>query len=630
MQNRMSLWKSLVLLVNAMTRFFLFSTVAIMSLLIASCAKSKPDSAFKKESRKQTRATTSVRLEQQSNGCWQLLRGDQPYYVNGAGGQGSLKLLAQCGGNSMRTWGVGDDTQKLLDAAQAEGLTVAFGIWLEHERHGFDYNSFDQVSKQVDEALEAVRNFKSHPAILVWGIGNEMEGYQSGDNPAIWLQVEYIAGQIKKLDPDRPTMTVIADVGGNKVRAINKFCPSIDIIGINSYGGVMSIPKRYREAGGSKPYIVTEFGPQGTWEVEKNGIGCYDEPTSTEKAKTYKSAFDTLKTDRELCLGSYAFLWGNKQEATATWFGMLLPDGCKTAAVDAMTEAWTGQKTNNGCPEVESLGLIGPNEVEKGSSVKVNLKTRDPEGDKLKVEWVLMAEPGNYVTGGDFQPDPKKFPDSIVSSDANGAEIKMPNEPGIYRVYAYVRDGNNGAAVANVPLRIKGKPIAVEGRKTSMPIFVYDEPRDNAPYVPSGFMGEIRSITLDTTCTDSPKNGEHCLKCSFSNTKSWGGVAWQNPENDWGEKPGGLDLTGARKLTFWVRGAAGGESVKFGFGLLGRDKKFFDTAKKEISLNLTDQWKQHTIDLSDCDLKRIKTGFFWSLESKGKPISFFLDDIKFQ
>ena len=88
--------------------------------------------------------------------------------------------------------------------------------------------------------------------MLVWGIGNEMEGYDKGGNPAIWQHIEDLCQMVKKIDPNHPTMTVIAEIGGDRIAAIHKHCPSLDIIGINSYGGAASLPERYRKAGGKK------------------------------------------------------------------------------------------------------------------------------------------------------------------------------------------------------------------------------------------------------------------------------------------------------------------------------------------------------------------------------------------
>ena len=214
-------------------------------------------------------------------GEYSLVRNGQPYFIKGVGGDGSRKLLVQSGGNSIRTWGA-DNLQQVLDEAQQLGLSVTVGFWLGHERHGFNYNDAEQVSAQTEQVQKTVEKFKRHPAVLIWALGNEMEG--TGENAAIWLAINHLAILVKRIDPNHPTMTVVAEIGGNKVKNVHRFCPDIDILGINSYAGAASVPKRYREAGGTKPYILTEFGPAGTWESAKNSWGLVPEKTSTEKA----------------------------------------------------------------------------------------------------------------------------------------------------------------------------------------------------------------------------------------------------------------------------------------------------------------------------------------------------------
>ena len=111
------------------------------------------------------------------------------------------------------------------------------------------------------------------------------------------------------------------------------------------------------------------------------------------------------------------------------------------------------------------------------------------------------------------------------------------------------------------------------------------------------------------------------------------GAAWfgQSPADDWGNQPGGLNLTGATKLSFWARGAGGGEVVSFEYGILGSDKKFHDSSGGKLSnVTLTDQWQKYSIDLSGRDLSDIKTGFAWVVAADGKPVTFYLDDIKYE
>ena len=572
-----------------------------------------------------------VRLVKDEKG-FQILRNGTPFFIKGVGGDGSRTALVAAGGNSERTWGT-ENLGPLLDEAQRLGLTVTAGIWLGHERHGFNYNDADQVAKQYDSVRQAVLRYKDHPALLLWGLGNEMEGYGKGDNAAIWSAINNLACMVKKLDPNHPTMTVVAEIGGDRVKNINSLCHDIDIVGINSYGGAESLPKRYRTAGGLKPYVLTEFGPPGVWEIKKNAWGAAPELTSTEKAERYRRVYRAAVTaPKGLCLGSYAFTWGHKQEATATWFGLLLPDGSRLGGVDALTEMWTGKPPANRCPVISSLKLTGPDEVEPGTMVTATLDAADPDGDPLKVRWLLQREADAYGSGGDAEEAPATFPTAIVKADAKQVRVRLPKNGGGYRLFVYVHDDHGGAAVANVPLRVKGPVLPPKARKAKLPLVVYDESgRERPPFVPAGWMGNAKAMKLDESCKTRPHGGKTCLRLEYQAKDGWGGIVWQSPAGDWGDRPGGWDLSGARRLTFWARGAKGGETVTFEFGILGRDKKFPDSGRGKLEkVKLTAEWRQLSIDLAGKDLQRIKTGFVLVVAATGAPLTFYLDDIRYE
>jgi len=387
-------------------------------------------------------------------GSYTLTRDGKPYFVASAGGVDHIASLAAAGGNSVRTWGA-DNIGKLLDEAHRLNMTVAVGIWLEHERHGFDYDNPEMVAKQLEKAKDAILQYKDHPAVLMWGIGNEMEG--DGHDEAIWKAVNDIAKMAKELDPNHPTMTVIAELGdkGQKVKNIHRLCPDIDIIGVNSYGGGPSVYERYKQFGGTKPFIMTEFGPNGTWEIGRNEFNAPIEPTSTQKVAAYVATYEkSVVAAKGMSLGSYAFLWGNKMEATATWFGMLLPDGTKLAAAEKMSELWTGKAPSNRVPVIESIAFEGEARGKKGETLKVKLAVTDPEGDTLSAEWVLLRETTQYETGGDFIATPEQLAAAVHDASLTGATIHLPG-PGVYRIYAYIRDGKGGGATANLPLLVE-------------------------------------------------------------------------------------------------------------------------------------------------------------------------------
>ncbi len=575
----------------------------------------------------------SVQLSRTESG-WSLDREGQSFRILGAGGTGSLELLAHSGANSIRTWGVDDRTPTLLDEAQRLGLSVTVGIWLGHERHGFDYSDYMQVSQQIEQVRSAVKRFRNHPAVLMWSIGNEMEGYGKGDNPAIWSHIEFLASELKRLDPNHPVMTVVAEIGGNRVEAIHKLCPDIDVVGINSYGGVVSLPERYRKAGGTKPYVVTEFGPPGVWEIERNAFNAVEEWSSTAKAEFYKRGYKAVHADQELCLGSYAFTWGAKHEATATWFGMLLPDGKRLAAADTMRELWTSQSPKNRCPRIESLRLAVKGDSARAfapkSQLTAQLRAVDPEKDKLRVVWQLTEDSQNYVTGGEVQVSPDVFPNAISSPANDSVRVTLPEWGGLYRLYAYVYDDRNGAAVANVPIKVDGPKRIHPARKAELPLTVIGEPLEKPAYVGAGWMGESKSIAMNEQSTERPHSGKTCVKVEYRKADGWGGVGWQNTPGDWGDLPGGLNLTGAKRLVFIARVAAVGEKVAFSVGTIGPDKPYHDTARVSIEVALKKEWTRYEIDLREKDLSRLKSGFVWVVAGQGRAIVFYLDDVQFE
>jgi hypothetical protein len=99
-----------------------------------------------------------------------------------------------------------------------------------------------------------------------------------------------------------------------------------------------------------------------------------------------------------------------------------------------------------------------------------------------------------------------------------------------------------------------------------LPLILFSDGIKQPPYIWSGWMGDITGITVDPKCPTNPHTGKICMKCQHKGSDTFAGIAWQSPPNDWGDQPGGLNLKGATKLTFWARGEDGGEVVVFKLG----------------------------------------------------------------
>jgi hypothetical protein len=403
--------------------------------------------------------TGAVKVEIRKNGDnYELVRNGELYFIKGAGGSVYPSRIAAYGGNSIRTWGT-RDAQKVLDSAQKHGLTVLMGLDVARERHGFNYDDTAAVRKQLDKLRSDVMKYKDHPALLAWGIGNELNLQYK--NPKVWDAVNEISKMIHTIDPNHPTCTVLAGINRGVIDQIKSRTPDIDLLAVNTYGGLATLPAAIKNAGWDRAYMVTEWGPTGHWEGLQTSWKSSIEETSSEKAAVYKSRYEYgVERDRQYCVGSYVFLWGQKQERTPTWYGVFTEKGEESEVVDVMQYLWSGTWPDNKAPHIYSLRLNKQKAVDNiylqpDAAGTVIATASDPDNDKLSYRWEILPEPTKLSEGGDFEARPKPI-ENAVSAGSNGtATFKAPAQEGAYRVFVYITDGNNNVATANVPFYVK-------------------------------------------------------------------------------------------------------------------------------------------------------------------------------
>jgi hypothetical protein len=155
-------------------------------------------------------------------------------------------------------------------------------------------------------------------------------------------------------------------------------------------------------------------------------------------------------------------------------------------------------------------------------------------------------------------------------------------------------------------------------------------------FIPSGWMGDYGDLKLDDGNTTDPADGKTCIKVTYTGKATqganWAGIFWQHPANNWGEKPGGFDLSTMKRITFWARGAEGGEKIAE-FKVGGITGEHGDSDSASIGpVSLTKDWKKYTIDLADKNLSHIVGGFCWSASRDDNPNGFviYLDEIRYE
>jgi hypothetical protein len=330
------------------------------------------------------------------------------------------------------------------------------------ERNGMDYSNAEAVQKQKENILRIVRETKNHPAILMWAIGNEMD-YIPGNkpfNPALWDAVNDIAKEIKKIDPDHPVTTVIGTSLMEKVADIARRCPQLDALAVNTYGDIYTLPQTLKKYGWNKPYLIAEWGPDGYWEVRKSPWKAPYEQTAREKYESYKKKYEqAILANRQSCLGSYVFYWGCKQETTHTWFCMFSQNGYETPLVKLMQQQWTGKRTGNTAPIVDSLNINGLSKYQApylvpGSQNKARVWLTEKDRDTLTLYWEIRPEAiyASYAGQGEKEPQPIE---GLIQKHDHNTTFTAPKEKGAYRLFVYAFDGKRNVSSANLPFYVQ-------------------------------------------------------------------------------------------------------------------------------------------------------------------------------
>ena len=442
----------------------LYSVVVVVLLAGCEPAQDRPAQTAYVSSE----TATHVEIKQEA-GAYQIYVNNQPFYIKGAGLEfGSIEKLAEHGANSFRTWRTdnGRDTgQEILDRAHDNNLLVTMGLEIAREREGsgrgyfgFDYDDEEAVEEQLERVRQEVMLYKDHPSLMIWSIGNELN--LGSTNPKVWDAVNQISEMIHEIDPHHLTTTTLAGIGPELADEIRTRAPDLDLISIQMYADIVNLPRYMDEIGWEGPYMVTEWGATGHWEVGTTPWGAPIENHSSMKADLYLERYNAaIDSQRDQCVGSYVFLWGQKQERTPTWYGMFLPTGEETEAIDVMHYVWNGNWPANRSPRLESAILNEKTAydgiyLEAGRPYSALVEASDPDSDALTYVWEIRKESTAQSEGGDDEEVPQLMENSIEDPTISSITLTAPTESGAYRLFVYVYDGQGHAAHANIPFYV--------------------------------------------------------------------------------------------------------------------------------------------------------------------------------
>ncbi|GGS60377.1 discoidin domain-containing protein [Streptomyces pseudogriseolus] len=406
-----------------------------------------------------------------SQGNWQLTVGGQPYTVKGltwgpaiADAPTYLPDVKSMGVNTIRTWGTDGGTKPLLDSAAANGLKVVNGFWLQPGGGPGSGGCANYVTDtaykntMLTEFTKWVEAYRNHPATLMWNVGNEsvlgLQNCYSGaeleaQRNAYTGFVNDVAKKIHSIDPDHPVTSTDAWTGAWPYYQRN--APDLDLYSMNSYGDICGVREDWEQGGYTKPYLITEGGPAGEWEVPDDANGVPDEPTDVQKAEGYTKAWNCVTGHRGVALGATLFHYGTEHDFGGIWFN-LLPDGLKRLSYYAVKRAYTGTAGNDNTPPVVSALAVSPaSSAPAGGEFTVRADVRDPDGDPITYKIFLS---GNYANGD------KRLVEASWRSTGNGTfAVRAPEKLGVWKVYLQAEDGRGNAGIETKSVKVVAPPV---------------------------------------------------------------------------------------------------------------------------------------------------------------------------
>jgi len=394
-----------------------------------------------------------------SQGNWQLQVNGTAYEIRGltygppqAAADGYLRDLKSAGVNTIRTWGVDDtNTPTLLAKAAQQGLKVIVGHWL---NQGADYvNDTTYKANVKNEIVARVSALKGYQGVLLWDIGNEviltMQDFGLSAAAVEQRRVAYaqfvneLAVAIHAADPNHPVTSTDAWTGAWSY--YKTYAPALDLLAVNSYGAIGTIKQAWIDGGYTKPYIVTEAGPDGEWEVSNDVNGVPAEPTDPQKKAQYAASWNAIKSHPGVALGATEFHYGLENDFGGVWLNTFT-GGWHRLGYYALKQAYTGQPSANTPPEITSMTVGSQTGVPAGGQFTVGVAAADPQGDPIRYNLMFSNK---HITGNTGL-DNVRF----TQTGPGQFSVTAPQQMGVWKVYVYAYDGQGNVGIEQKSFKV--------------------------------------------------------------------------------------------------------------------------------------------------------------------------------
>ncbi|MEV6492214.1 discoidin domain-containing protein [Actinoplanes sp. NPDC051633] len=426
-----------------------------------------------------------------TQGNWQLQVNGSPYEVKGitygppqAAADGYMRDLRNMGVNTIRTWGVDDaNTPTLLDRAAQQGIKVIVGHWL---NQGADYvNDTAYKNAAKAEIVARVNALKNRQGVLMWDVGNEviltMQDHGLAADVVEARRVAYarfvneVAVAIHAADPNHPVTST--DAYTQAWTYYRQYSPALDLLAVNSYGAIDTVKRDWIAGGYTKPYVLTEGGPDGEWEVPNDANGVPTEPTDLQKRQGYTDSWNAIKSHPGVALGATEFHYGLENDFGGVWLNTTT-GGWRRLGYHALRQAYTGQASANTPPEITAMTVSSPAAVPAGGTFTVGVTASDPQNDLIRYN--LMAS-DKHITGN------TGLTNLTFTQNGTSFSVRAPEKLGVWKVYVYAFDGHGNVGIEQRSFRVVPPTVAGTNLSAGRPATAssYQPTGTNGPQLPS-------------------------------------------------------------------------------------------------------------------------------------------------
>ncbi len=251
-------------------------------------------------------------------------------------GNGALAAMRKSNINSLKMYGMfpyvkNSDYSNGATASHSDFLTSAYNggvdpvyVWAAYPMAESDFDPFDSAANQATRATIAseyktlATQLKDDPAVMGFVISNECNSVNTIHNTDFWTWINNLAGEIKKIAPDKLTMMCLVDDSMETVPAAEAAVPNmpnLDVWGINSYRGTQTsgFDNLFStfESASSKPLVVSEFGAPAS-DHDADGKAVLQPNNAQDQSDYIKTHWQDIAANSDVCAGGYVFEWNDE------------------------------------------------------------------------------------------------------------------------------------------------------------------------------------------------------------------------------------------------------------------------------------------------------------------------------